>query len=149
MDTLGVGFLLTAGLCMEHLLCPRDHGLCVHHVTSYAQYPVTPGEDTETRGEGVLHPKGMVGGDGTCCQSLAPAAPPGHFGGQGHFHVSRGIAPKGWTPEGLGTTLIPASTPLNLAGAWECVCFACGWKILIRSPALQQEVMASVRADGV
>ena len=49
MDTLGVGFLLTAGLCMEHLLCPRDHGLCVHHVTSYAQYPVTPGEDTETQ----------------------------------------------------------------------------------------------------
>lgn len=33
------------------------------------------------------------------------------FGGQGHFPVSRGIAPKGWTPEGLGTTLIPGSTP--------------------------------------
>ncbi|KAB0366601.1 hypothetical protein FD754_010757, partial [Muntiacus muntjak] len=33
------------------------------------------------------------------------------FGVQGRFPVSRGNAPKRWTSEGLGTTLIPASTP--------------------------------------
>lgn len=55
--TLGVSFLLAAGLCMEHLLRPRDHGLCVCHVTSYAPYSVIPGEDTDS-GRGIPQPKG-------------------------------------------------------------------------------------------
>lgn len=96
MDTPGVGFLLTAGWCMERLLCPRDHGLCVHHVTLYAPYPVTPGEDTETRGEGVLGPKGTGGGDVTCYQSLAPACSSGSLLGDRGTSVCPGaLLPRG------------------------------------------------------
>ena len=96
MDTPGVGFLLTAGWCMERLLCPRDHGLCVHHVTLYAPYPVTPGEDTETRGEGVLGPKGTGGGDVTCYQSLAPACSSGSLLGDRATSVCPGaLLPRG------------------------------------------------------
>lgn len=53
----GAWFLLAAGLFIEHLLCPRDHGLCVHHVTPYVPSPVIPGEDTGTQGDGVLGPR--------------------------------------------------------------------------------------------
>lgn len=96
MDTLEVGFLLTAGSCMEHFLCPRDHGLCVRHVTSYVPCPVTPGEDTETQREGVLGPKVMGGGDGTCCQSLAPVRSSGSLlGGRGTSLCPGAMLPKG------------------------------------------------------
>lgn len=96
MDTLGVGFLLIAGSCVEHFLCLRDHGLCVRHVTSYVLYPVTPGEDTETRGEGVLGPKVMGGGDGTCCQSPAPIHSSGSLlGGRGASLCPGAMLPRG------------------------------------------------------
>lgn len=86
-------------------------------------------------------------------KDLFPSAPLGCFSGQGHFPVSWGSTPRGGPPEDLGKTPIPASPHRSesLDGAWESVCFTYSWKILIRSPALQGGVMASlpVRADGV
>lgn len=78
-----------------------------------------------------------------------PSTPLGHFWGAGVLPCVPGQCSQEVDLRGSWYNPDSSLRPPNLAGAWECVCFTCGWSILVRSPFLQQGVMASVRADGV
>lgn len=148
----GAWFLLAAGLFIEHLLCPRDHGLCVHHVTPYVPSPVIPGEGTGAQGDGVLGPRSAFKRpNGGGCRGHLLSKPCSHLlrraasQGRGTSLCPGAVLPRSGPPEDLGKTPIPASPHRSesLDGAWESVCFTYSWRILIRSPALQGGMMDS------